>query len=1000
MQQSSFHNPIVIVLTEHPILGALLMPYITERSSENTISLTEQAFHASPKALATMTDVERKAIEIASFYTDKYLMSVYFKEQTLSKFLRKLADPKDKMKESMRPHIDKKMQEMVELIRGGELSFYQKHSGSKELYPHHAYHINKEPIETTFSFEVDEETFNYQLQCTHKGKSIALTEHKPVVVLTTNPATLLLGMEMFVFSHIEAARLLPFTKKARVSVPATFTQKYIDNIVIPIARYHAITTQGISMVEKKVACQPLLYIEDTIYSDRTLKLVFQYGNQVLAPGDSTDVKKIIHREDSEPERVIHYFSPNPIAEQNAIQQLIVAGLQMVGDSHFKLVETAPERSIPQWISNHREMLKDEFEIINEVQEKPYCLDEIVVEQSCQDGVDWFELHITVVIGSLRIPFGRFRKHILEEDREYTLPDGRIILLPQEWYSKYANLLKMGEEHEKTIRLKHSHVGIVQSILADDGHKEVVDYLPQQELPTPAGLKAELRPYQQKGFWWMAHLYQHRLGCCLADDMGLGKTLQTLTLLQYIYGNTQVQQTDSASISIVPEQPNLFDEKGQFELFNVHNDPSTLLPGNGKRDGEVATKHKPATLIVMPTSLLHNWRREAARFTSLSMLEYTGNNYISQNNLEQLFNQYHLIFTTYGIMRNNSHALSKYCFECVVLDESQNIKNSDSLTFRSAIQLRGHQRIVLTGTPIENSLKDLWSQFNFLQPGLLGEESEFNKQYINSIKQGDTRSDVRLRELIHPFILRRSKSEVAPELPPLTEEVIYCGMSQEQDTIYQQEKNGLRNVLLQISNNKEKHQPLTVLNGILRLRQLACHPQMVFADSFANSGKMELIINTFETLRSEGHKVLIFSSFVKHLELIADEFEKRSWSYALLTGATTKRPEEIAKFADTEKIQAFLISLKAGGVGLNLTQADYVFIIDPWWNPAAEAQAISRAHRMGQEKQVIAYRFITQDSIEEKIMTLQEEKRKLAAAFITNDESLPALTDKELAGLLE
>ena len=259
-------------------------------------------------------------------------------------------------------------------------------------------------------------------------------------------------------------------------------------------------------------------------------------------------------------------------------------------------------------------------------------------------------------------------------------------------------------------------------------------------------------------------------------------------------------------------------------------------------------------------------------------------------------------------------------------------------------------------------------------------------------------ELRLRQLISPFILRRSKNEVAPELPPLTEEIIYCDMTEKQNEIYQQEKNSLRNTLLQF--NKKQRLQLTVLNGISRLRQLSCHPRMIFPDSKTESGKMEQIIDTYETLYSEGHKVLIFSSFVKHLELIAEEFRKRGWQYALLTGSSTNRPEEITRFSQTEEIRAFLISLKAGGVGLNLTQADYVFIVDPWWNPAAEAQASARAHRIGQNKQVIAYRFITKDSIEEKIIRLQEDKRKLAETFITDSESMPVLTDQEWIGLLE
>ena len=297
-------------------------------------------------------------------------------------------------------------------------------------------------------------------------------------------------------------------------------------------------------------------------------------------------------------------------------------------------------------------------------------------------------------------------------------------------------------------------------------------------------------------------------------MGLGKTLQTLTLLQYIYKPSAPKQ--------------------------------------------------PATLIVVPTSLLHNWRREAKRFTGLSMMENNNTMAIDKKRPEKFFGHFHLIFTTYGMMRNNIDILSSYRFEYVVLDESQNIKNSESLTFRSAIQLQSKHRLALTGTPIENSLKDLWAQFHFIQPDLLGTESAFQKQFIMPICQGNERVRMQLQQLTAPFILRRSKKEVAPELPELTEETIYCDMTEEQNTCYEQEKNSLRNILLQHSQSTNRLHSFSVLNGILRLRQLSCHPQLILPDYTGTSGKTAQIIETFDTLQSEGHKVLIFSSFVKHL----------------------------------------------------------------------------------------------------------------------------------------
>lgn len=945
MKEKITNGQVIIVFTEHPVFGILLIPYIAERLSDDTLLLVEQAFHASPEAMEQMNEAERQAIDIASYYTEKYLMSNYSREKTVSRFLHKLSEAPERIKNDIRPFIEKKLQEMLALIRNSRLPFFQKQAGSKVLYAHHAYRIHTNDVEVRVTFHVDSQTFRYQLQCYDGGQPFSLTELKPVTVLTSAPATLLLGMELYFFPHIESTRILPFTKKKSISVDASQIEKYIDNIVIPIARYHEIETHGMTIIEEHCTCEVLLSL-DTACNEQVLRLSFRYGNQLFTPDSAIEMKKIVYRKNSDK---VFFFRRNVIEEEKAVKLLTQGGLQQSG-IYFKLSPEAPEKSVGEWINVHREMLQHSFQLISSMGNTPYCLDEIRIEQSCDNEVDWFELRITVLIGTLRIPFSRFRKHILEEKREYLLPDGRMMLLPEEWFSKYVNLLEMGIQTEKGIRLRRSLLGAVQTALGENELKQFPSQKHIHNIAVPKALKATLRPYQQKGFSWMVHLNKLGFGGCLADDMGLGKTLQTLTLLQYIYKPYGHKQA--------------------------------------------------ATLIVVPTSLLHNWRRETKRFTVLSMAEYNNTVAISQEHPEKFFGQFHLIFTTYGMMRNNIDILSSYKFEYIILDESQNIKNSESLTFRSAIQLRSNHRLVLTGTPIENSLKDLWAQFHFIQPDLLGTESAFQRQFIIPLRQGNTRVETQLQQLTAPFILRRSKKEVAPELPALTEETIYCDMTEEQHSWYEQEKNSLRNILLQHPQSTDRYHSFSVLNGILRLRQLACHPQLIFPDFSGPSGKTTQIIEIFDTLRSEGHKVLIFSSFVKHLEVLAEAFQERGWKYALLTGATNNRPSEIAHFTEQKDVQAFLISLKAGGVGLNLTQADYVFIIDPWWNPAAESQAIARAHRIGQDKQVIAYRFITQNSIEEKILYLQDEKRKLAETFVTESEVLPALSNEQWVDLLK
>lgn len=1016
MKEKTITGQVIIVLAEHPTFGTLLIPYSAEKSDDGTWQLIEQAFHASPEAISRMSEAERQAIDIASHYTEKYLMGIYSREKTVTRFLHKLSEDPERIKNNIRPFIEKKLQEMLALIRYHGLPLYQKQAGSKLLYAHHAYHIHPHDVEIHFTFLADDINFRYQLQCYYDGHPLSLSEQKPVTVLTSSPAVLLLGMELYFFPHIESVRILPFTKKKKINVPATQIEKYIDNIVIPIARYHEITTQGLDIVEDIYTCEALLSLEDTIYDEQMLRLSFRYGDQMFTPDTVTEMKKIIYRKDS---GEIFFFRRDIIAEEKKLRLLTDAGLQRISDAHFKLSADAPEKTITEWIGKYRKMLRQSFLLTGNMGNIPYCLDEIRIEQSCDNEPDWFELHITVVIGNLRIPFSRFRKHILEEKREFLLPDGRLILLPEEWFSKYGNLLELGTQTATGIRMKPTFVGVVQSALEESNPKNLPFKREIRNIAVPQGLKAQLRPYQQKGFSWMVQLNKQGFGGCLADDMGLGKTLQTLTLLQYIYkpavsGASGHSETIPAALSasdapLAKEQ--MADAEGQFSLFSFSSEDELLPDAREIREKNIPKQEdhrqksgknsrKPATLIVVPTSLLHNWRKEAKRFTTLSVAEYNSSTVLPKGHPEKFFGRFHLIFTTYGMMRNHIDILRSYTFEYIVLDESQNIKNNDSLTFRSVTQLQSKHRIALTGTPIENSLKDLWAQFRFLQPDLLGEEGAFQKQFIIPIRQGNTRMEKRLQQLIAPFILRRSKSEVAPELPPLTEETIYCDMPEKQDECYEQEKNSLRNTLLQQPESRDRFHTFSILNGILRLRQLACHPQLIFPEFNGISGKTEQIIETFDTLRSEGHKVLIFSSFVKHLEILAEIFRQRNWKYALLTGSTNNRPSEIAHFTEQNDVQAFLISLKAGGVGLNLTQADYVFIIDPWWNPAAEAQAIARAHRIGQDKQVIAYRFITQNSIEEKILQLQEDKRRLAETFVTDTDALPALSNEQWADLLK
>ena len=388
---------------------------------------------------------------------------------------------------------------------------------------------------------------------------------------------------------------------------------------------------------------------------------------------------------------------------------------------------------------------------------------------------------------------------------------------------------------------------------------------------------------------------------------------------------------------------------------------------------------------MPTSLIHNWDEEIKKFTpELKCYKFIGQN--RPKNI-RVFKDFDIVLTTYGIVRNDIELLNNYKFFYIILDESQYIKNPDSKIYKAVNQLKSKYRLVLTGTPIENSLTDLWAQINFLNKGLLGNLRFFKREFVQAIEKNiDPEKKERLQQFIQPFVLRRTKQQVAKDLPDKFESVIYCDMTEEQKSLYEEEKSKIRNSIMETMEKSEEKPTILAIEGLNKLRQIANHPVLINSDYDAQSGKYEEITRNIENLIAENHKVLIFSAYVKHLNLFADFLEKNNYQFSMLTGSTRDREQVITDFQTSEEKNVFLIQIKAGGVGLNLTEADYVFIIDPWWNPAVEEQAINRTHRIGQDKKVMVYRFISSDTVEEKIQQLKARKSELADSFINTEQT--------------
>jgi SNF2 family DNA or RNA helicase len=479
-------------------------------------------------------------------------------------------------------------------------------------------------------------------------------------------------------------------------------------------------------------------------------------------------------------------------------------------------------------------------------------------------------------------------------------------------------------------------------------EKLKDFSSFEDYPLPRNFMGSLRPYQKAGYNWLRFLNEYNFGGCLADDMGLGKTVQTLAMLAH-------EQEKSGGAT---------------------------------------------SLLVMPTSLIYNWELEARKFTpELKILVYTGSQRIKDSSR---FSKYDLVLTSYGITRLDVDILGSFFFNYIILDESQAIKNPDSIISKAVMQLVSKHRLILTGTPVENGTMDLWSQMNFVNTGLLGSRGSFKRQFLLPIeKKGDMDKTAKLHAMIKPFILRRLKSQVATDLPEKVINVKYSTMTDEQSKIYNEIKDYYREkIVSELSVPGMSRRSFTLLRGLTKLRQVANHPKLTDEGYIGDSGKLEDITHMIASTASEGHKVLIFSQFVKHLTIIREVLEREEICYAYLDGATKNRQAEVEAFQQKEEVKVFLISLKAGGVGLNLTKAEYVFLLDPWWNPAVEAQAIDRAHRIGQENKVIIYKFISKDTVEEKIMALQERKMALAGELVSSEESfIKSLNSEDITALL-
>ncbi len=815
----------------------------------------------------------------------------------------------------------------------------------------------------------------YQLKLGTETKHWNIRDYEVIPLTNLDPAWLLVDYVLYRVPGINGNMVKPFRQKDAVLIPADKARIYFRQFIAKSVRRSHVEAEGFRVQRAETLRGTRLEsIENVLDKSWWIKPVFEYEGAEFNYGEQRDrVTTLDVPDDEAGEITVHLICRDENTERERINYLTKTGLQETGHLFSADTENHLE-GLLRWIAQHRILLEAAgFSLIPpQVEGKTIALTTGELSLRSAAAGDWFDVQGQIQVGEYTFQFQRLLPNLRRNDPFFPLPDGTFFLIPAEWFSRCVDLAISVQEHGELLRLPKSLFTLLQGAGMEGmdidllhSEPEQIDYQPSENL------KASLRPYQITGVKWLIGHYQNGLGACLADDMGLGKTLQTIATLLWAKENSSPAELTARTKA-----------EGQLDIFSAHRE--TLRPLNA--------------LIIMPASLVFNWQKELTQFApSLFVYAHVGPN--RQKHLGTL-STHDIVLTTYHTARQDLSLLEKVDWKFIVLDESQQIKNRDSDISKVVRGLRGQHKISLSGTPIENSLSDLWTQMEFINPDTLGSYPTFREQFQTPIeRQGDTGAKLRLFNRVQPFFLRRTKEEVAPELPPLSSQVFYCEMAEAQRKSYDEVKSSVRNEILALFDDPKTR--FQALQALLRLRQLACHPILADPEYKDASGKTEDILAQWDLVRRAGHKVLFFSAFEQHLQVFRRKLEADGTPFAWLTGDTSMpdRARAVERFQTDPGVQAFLMTLGAGGVGLNLTAADYVFILDPWWNPAKEDQAVARAHRIGQDRPVTAMRFIAKDTIEEKILLLQDKKRQLGKDLFTSGAEYPKWDREDLEMVL-
>lgn len=968
---------IIYSIFSHEFLGYLFDSFVVQLDDKGRLSLANQNISSANASEfdSGLDKADYELIKLMDSMQPEAVIKPYMKKGNMKPkdFLAKIYDPKTavpSIQELLAKNLEIKRYKILPLLIGKRLF----EMGSDKNPTWKEVKVNAERATVIFHFDKGEFNTQYYPTIKFRGKRLEW-QHKGGYLICKDPAWLIVEQQLYQFEKgIDGKKLQAFLNKSRIMIERRFELEYFRKFVTNLITQFEVIGTGFQINTEQGIPQALLAfselpgnIKENLFGEElehfneeniVFELRFKYGEfdfGILSTSGENNGNSC-RFEEKDGEYIFWKTVRTPQVEKKF--ETILKKKEMVF-THGKFA--LPKTKAFEWLGTNEDYLEEnKIKIVQRggLSKKTYHIGRAQITIEVNENIDWFDVKALIKFGIYLVPFVKIRKLIIQGKTEFELPNGEVAVIPASWFVNYSELFNFIEERssEELVLRKH-HLAFAREL--QNGElirlnlslklERLRNFDAIEDYVLPESFEGTLRPYQHAGYNWLRFLNDYQFGGCLADDMGLGKTVQTLALLAH--------------------------EREENPGFT--------------------------SLLVMPTSLIYNWELEARKFTpELNILVYSGTSRLKD---PWKFRGYDIVLTSYGIVRLDIDILKDFYFNYVILDESQAIKNPNSNIALAVNKLKSKRRLILTGTPVENGTMDLWSQMNFVNPGLLGNQALFKKQYLLPIeKQNDKEKAVRLNAMIKPFILRRLKSQVAKDLPEKLTNIKYSNMTAAQEKLYEEVKTYYREKIIgELAGMGRGLQQFTLLRGLTKLRQIANHPKLVRDDYEGESGKLEDITYMLQETISENHKVLVFSQFVRHLSIVRNYLDEQGIPYAYLDGSTKDRQKQVEKFQENPEIKVFLISLKAGGVGLNLTKAEYVFLLDPWWNPAVEAQAIDRAHRIGQENKVIIYKFITRGSVEEKIMALQDRKLALAGELISNEEGfMKSLDNNDIRNLLD